>query len=105
MSETKVLNVRVAADVKENLAADASSQEASVNDVAVKILADHFAVAFEGTGRRSPGVHTTEGPLLLRVPEDLYAAVHAAAVSRSKTDVVESVLREHYERAAERAAA
>jgi hypothetical protein len=96
----KVLNVRVSADVKERLAADADERESSLNDVAVGILAERFGVNFQGTGRRSPGVHTADGPLLLRCPATLYRKVHEAAVSRSKTDVVETVLREHYELAA-----
>ena len=95
--DTKVLNVRVSAAVKERLSADAREREASVNDVAVSILAEHFRVSFKGTGRRSPGVHTPEGPLLLRVPPALYRKVHAAAVDQSKTQVVESVLAAHYE--------
>ena len=78
---------------------DAEGQEASFNDVAVGILADHFHVSFVGTGRPSRGggeQRTTAGQLPLRVPERLYAKVHAAAISRSKTAVVDAVIRDHY---------
>lgn len=95
--KTKVLNVRVSAPVKERLSSAATESGQSVNDLAVGILAAHFGVKFEGTGRRSPGTHTPAGPLLLRVPERIYAKVHSAALSRSKTDVVESILRQHFD--------
>lgn len=94
--ETKVLNVRVSADVKERLSSDAVASESSVNDVAVGILAERYKVKFQGTGRRSPGTHTPEGPLLLRMPVTLYRKIHAAAIDCSKTEVVERELREHY---------
>lgn len=93
----KVLNVRVSAEVKEKLSAEALERGSSVNDVAVGILAERYRLKFQGTGRRSPGTHTAEGPLLLRMPLTLYKRIHAAAVDCSKTDVVERQLREHYE--------
>lgn len=99
--ETEQLNVRVAADVKERLVLDAEEQGASVNDLAVRILAGAFGIYFNGTGRRSPGARPTEGALNLRVPRDLYVAIDNAAGerprgSRTKVAVVDAVLREHY---------
>jgi predicted HicB family RNase H-like nuclease len=93
----KVLNVRVSAEVKERLVADANHREVSLNDVAVGLLADHFRVSFKGTGRRSPGARTPAGPLPLRVPPSLWRRVHNAAVGQTKSDVVERVLRAHYD--------
>lgn len=100
--DTEQLNVRVAADVKEALVADAAEKGASVNDLAVSILAEAFDVEFNGTGRRSPGARPTEGALNLRVPRDLYLAIDNAASerprgSRTKVAVVDAVLREHFE--------
>lgn len=100
----KALNVSyVPADVKERLVADAVSREVSLNDVAVTILADHFGVRFEGTGRASPGAKREDGPLILRVPESLYwkidAAAHGRHGARTKVAFVLDVLQKHYEAA------
>lgn len=107
--KTEVLNVRVDADVKEALVFDAMSRHISINDVAVSILAAHFGVSFNGTGRKSPGAFVgTGGPLVLRVPAALWRKVDAAAGrapkgSRTKVAVVQAILRDYY--AARRAAA
>lgn len=104
--KTEVLNVRVDADLKERLVFDAMERGCSINDVAVEILAEHFGISFEGTGRKSPGAVVGEGgPLVLRVPAALWRKVDAAAGrmpkgSRSKVAVVQSVLRDHYAAAA-----
>lgn len=104
--KAKVLKVDLSGAVRARLATDASEQGASINDVATGILADHFHVPFEGTGRRSPGAHKTEdGQVLLRVPPTLWRKVHVAAVDRSKREVVEAVLRSHYQLDADAVAA
>jgi hypothetical protein len=92
----KKLNVRVAADVKEKLVAEAGERGLSVNDVAVGILAGIFRVRFEGTSRKSPGASLGEGALVLRMPHTLYKKIHAAAIDVSKVELVNQKLREHY---------
>jgi hypothetical protein len=96
-----MLNVHVADDLKERLVAEAAERDASLNDLAVGILADHFTVAFSGTGRRSPGASTSGGPLQLAVPYALWRKIDVAAGrmpkgQRSKVAVVQSVFRDHF---------
>lgn len=92
------MNVRLPADLRARIAQDASDQEVSVNDVIVGILADEFKVRFEGTGRKSPGVHKDgDGTVILRrVPIALYRKIVIAAIGRSHNEVVETTLRSHY---------
>lgn len=106
VANSETLHVHVDADLKERLVFDAIARGSSINDVAVAILADHFTVKFEGTGRKSPGAEVgAGGPLLLRVPPALWRKVDAAAGrapkgGRSKVAVVQAILRAHYAAAA-----
>jgi myo-inositol-1-phosphate synthase len=62
--------VRLPQQLKKRLADEATGKKASVNDVAVGILASRFAVPFQGSGR--PGSpRKTSGDLLLRMPVEL----------------------------------
>lgn len=83
--------------IKEHLAADAAKREASINDVAVGILAERFKVKFEGTGRKGPGAR---GSLVgsFRMPRKLDVAIYTARTTDapSKRAVVERTLAEHY---------
>lgn len=96
-------NVTLAADVKTAIAADVATQGVSANDIVVGLLAEHFRVRFEGTGRRSRGIEKLdEGAVLLHVPAALASKLDAAkskqpAGRRTLQGVVEAVLRPHYE--------
>lgn len=97
--KTRQLKIDLSAAVRARLAADADQQETSINNVAVGILADHFGVAFVGSGRRGPGARTTDaGQVVWQVPIALWKKIHVAATSPpSKREIVEQVLREHYQ--------
>lgn len=92
----KKLNVRVSAEVKARLVAEAQERDLCINDVAVGILAERYRVIFQGTGRRSNGAHKPEGPMVFTVPLALYRKIHAAALTRTKTEVVEQDFRDHF---------
>lgn len=96
--EPKKLKVDLSGEVRERLAADAAEQEASINDVAVGILADYFGVRYTGTGRRGQGAtRLDDGQVILRrLPASLARKIHIAAIDSSKREVVEYVLRDHY---------
>lgn len=88
-------------ELKERLAADAAGREASINDVAVGILAARFGVPFEGSGRRSPGFRGSAAGAY-RMPLELWAAISNEATTRQvpKRAVVEAALSDHYALAA-----
>lgn len=100
----KKLNIRVSADVKAALVAASEERDLCINDVAVGILAERYGVRFHGTGRRSNGTHTPEGPMIFTVPAPLYWRIDSAAVGQSKresrrvskTEIVENDFREHF---------
>lgn len=83
--------------IKERLAADAAERQASINDVAVTILASEFKVKFVGTGRKGPGARgSTVGSF--RMPLSLAVKIGAQATRTRlpKRTIVERVLAEHY---------
>jgi hypothetical protein len=98
MSETKALHVHQFDPVlKARLIAEAETNEVSLNDYAVGVLARQFRVKFTPSGRKGPGASVTSGALMLPVPLPLYRKIHAAVVSEgSKRAVVEAVFREHF---------
>lgn len=83
--------------VKAALSADAEERGASINDLAVGILAERFKVKFAGSGRRSPGAR---GSLTgaYRMPLALWTAIGHEATDRQTTKkaVVATTLAEHY---------
>ena len=70
--------VRTPSSLKEALVRETARRGASLNDVAVGILADAFDVAYVPTNRRSP-LPGSSPVVLLRMPEELKAAIQAEA--------------------------
>ena len=85
--------VRTPASLKQALVREAARRGASLNDVAVGLLASGFGIAYEPTGRRSalPGASPV---VLLRMPPALKAAIHAEAerTGEHANDVILRVL-------------
>jgi myo-inositol-1-phosphate synthase len=76
--------VRLPPGIKEHLAAEASRRRASLNDVAVGLLAASFGVAFEQSGRT--GRPSGRGrSLLLRMPVQLKERLQERAAQRRRT--------------------
>lgn len=101
-SETRILHCGAQDEaLKERLAADAVERGASINDLAVGILADRFRVKFSGSGRRSPGFRGSAVGAY-RMPVKLWLAISYEASKRQTTKkvVVAETLAEHYDVAA-----
>jgi myo-inositol-1-phosphate synthase len=79
--------------LKNALVRDTARRGASLNDVAVGLLADHFDVPFTPSGRRSP-LPGASPAVLLRVPSDLKFELEkdARREGRSVNDVITRVL-------------
>src|SRR6266540_5042399 len=78
---TSVL-VRMPAKLKRRLAREVSRREATLNDVAVELLAGRFGVSFQPSGRRgsAPGDSPS---VLLRMPPALHERLRATADERA----------------------
>src|SRR5215210_501613 len=91
---TSVL-VRMPAKLKRRLAREVSRREATLNDVSVDLLARHFGVPFQPSGRRGspPGESRS---VLLRIPPALHEQLRATAEGRetSTNAVIVSTLEE-----------
>src|SRR4051812_34573121 len=72
------------ADLKRRLAQEVERRGASLNDVAVSILASRFAVTFEPSGRRGAPPRP-EGDVLLRMPRELKEKLARRAQERRRT--------------------
>src|SRR3954467_2870703 len=72
------------ADLKRRLAQEVERRGASLNDVAVGILASRFAVAFQPSGRRGAPPRP-EGDVLLRMPRELKEKLARRAQERRRT--------------------
>jgi myo-inositol-1-phosphate synthase len=81
--------VRAPASLKEALIRETARRDASLNDVAVGLLAEHLGMPYQATGRRNtlPG---SSPVMLLRMPETLKEALESEARSSGETlnDVV-----------------
>lgn len=66
-------------DLRHRLVADAEAQGSNLSEVAIKILADKYGVAYVSNGRRTA---PKEDPVILnlRLPRPLYAAIARAAL-------------------------
>ena len=76
--------VRMPADLKRALAAEVARRGASLNDVAVAILASRFAVAFQPSGRRG-STPSEGGDVLLRMPRELKDKLSRRASERRRS--------------------
>jgi myo-inositol-1-phosphate synthase len=76
--------VRMPPDLKRRLAAEVERRRASLNDVAVAILASRFGVPFEPSGRRGSPPRPA-GDVLLRMPRDLKDRLARRAGERKKS--------------------
>src|SRR4051812_8470295 len=83
------------ADLKRRLAQEVERRGASLNDVAVSILASRFAVTFAPSGRRGAPPRP-EGDVLLRMPPELKQrlARRAGERRRTTTDLIVETLSE-----------
>jgi myo-inositol-1-phosphate synthase len=79
------------APLKGALVREAARRSSNVNDVAAGILAESFGLAYESTGRRRKVLAGSSPVLLLRVPQELKAEIHAEA-SRRDTNANDVIL-------------
>jgi len=96
--ETRILHCGAQDEgLKAALAADAEARGASINDLAVGILAERFRVPFSGSGRKSPGFRGSAVGAY-RMPTALWLAISFEATRRqtTKKQVVADALAEHY---------
>ncbi len=84
------------AEVKRALAREVGRRGGTMNDVAVSILAEHFGVGFEPSGRRGGARPGASGAVLLRIPRELKAELRREAdrSASSINAIVISVLSE-----------
>lgn len=84
--------------LKGKIAKRVETRESSLNDVVVAILADHFGLDFEPTGRRSPGKLSPYHRILLDVPPAIKRAVEhrATADGDSQRNVVVRILSDEF---------
>ncbi len=75
--------VRLPAALKQRLVEEAQARPASLNDLAVSILAARFAVPFTPSGRRS-GTPRGSGDVLLRMPRELKEKLGRRAAERGR---------------------
>ena len=87
--------VRMSPDLKQRLAAEVERRDASLNDVAVSILASRFGVSFAPSGRRGAPPRAA-GDVLLRMPRELKDRLARRARERRKTthDLIVETLQE-----------
>ena len=87
--------VRMPDELKEALAAEAARAGASLNDVAVGILASRFAVPFEPSGRKG-APPKGKGDVLLRMPPALKQKLQTRAAERGRSlnDLIVEILGE-----------
>ncbi len=76
--------VRMPPDLKRSLAREVERRRASLNDVAVAILASRFGVAFTPSGRRG-APPSSAGDVLLRMPRELKDRLTRRAAERHKS--------------------
>jgi myo-inositol-1-phosphate synthase len=76
--------VRMPPDLKRSLAREVERRRASLNDVAVAILASRFGVSFTPSGRRGAPPRPA-GDVLLRMPRELKDKLARRATERHKT--------------------
>ena len=85
--------MRTPSSLKEALVRETARRGASLNDVAVGILAEAFGVEVTPTNRRSP-LSGSSPVVLLRMPEELKSAIQAEAfrLGSNTNDVILAAL-------------
>lgn len=85
---------RISARLKGKIARRVDQQSSNLNDVCVGILAAHYGVAFEPSGRSTPRQLSSFEQILLDVPAELRQAVlrDAALRGESQRNVVVEIL-------------
>jgi len=75
--------------LKQALVRETARRGVSLNDVAVRLLADSFGIRYQSTGRKSP-LPGSSPVVLLRMPEELHNAIQTEAASsgRPVNDVI-----------------
>src|SRR6516164_7535283 len=76
--------VRMPPDLKRTLAREVERRRASLNDVAVAILASRFGISFTPSGRRGAPPRP-DGDVLLRLPRELKDRLARRAAERNKS--------------------
>src|SRR5262249_31569400 len=76
--------VRMPPELKRSLAREVERRKASLNDVAVAILASRFGVTFTPSGRRG-ATPRAAGDVLLRMPRELKDRLARRAAERHKS--------------------
>jgi len=91
-----VLNEVLREDLREQLDQEARDQDITLNDVAGRILAEHYGIKWQDTGARYSDLKER---LKIRVPDTLHRKIrHEYARDQRKTirGIVLSILAEHY---------
>jgi hypothetical protein len=81
-AETHMIVRGLPARLKGKIARRVHRDESNLNDVCVQILADHFHVPFEPSGRKSSGEIGPYPHIVLDVPLDLKRRIDAEAAHR-----------------------
>jgi myo-inositol-1-phosphate synthase len=81
--------VRAPLALKQALVRETARRDASLNDVAVGLLAESFGLDYRPSGRKSP-LPGSSPVLLLRMPDEIHAAIQAESTATGQTlnDVV-----------------
>ncbi len=92
-SQRKGVLVRAPHSLKQALVRETARRDASLNDVAVGLLAESFGVTYRPTGRKSP-LPGSSPVVLLRMPEELKHSiqVEAARLGTNTNDVILAAL-------------
>lgn len=90
-----ILNEVLPTEIREALERDAQEKDTTLNDVAGEILADHFELGWERSGRP---YRTMAEQFKMRVPEHLHFKVRtsAAAAGHTVRGTALSAIAEHY---------
>lgn len=87
-------------DLRDRLVGDAVSRETNITEVASRILADRFGVAYTSPGRRTAGVPQADAEILnMRIPLSVWKAIERRSIKTRKPKMTElrHALCAHYE--------
>lgn len=94
MSETSKLLIRVWPRLKGKIARHVERRERNMNDVLVQMLAEHYGIPYEETGRKSGAKIGATPRIMLYLPADLRDAIDLDAEASNETarDVVVRII-------------